>query len=83
VTPSELILLADARAHARDGTGRTIRQNADLSIAEVAATIGTNRGGLSRWERGEAAPHGPAAISWAALLHTLKNRQHARTGEAA
>jgi DNA-binding transcriptional regulator YiaG len=67
----QILMLSAARAHASDGTGRTIRQRAQVSMKEVATAIGSSEPVLSRWERGERMPRGVQAVRWAQLLARL------------
>jgi DNA-binding transcriptional regulator YiaG len=71
MTPHDVVMLATARAHARNGTARAIRHRAGVSIQTVASAIGSSVPVLSRWERGERMPRGPQAVRWAALLADL------------
>jgi transcriptional regulator with XRE-family HTH domain len=66
-----ILRLAAARRHAATGTGRTIRQRANVSMREVAEAIGSSEPTLSRWETGQRQPHGEVAVRWAELLAEL------------
>lgn len=80
--PQEILLLTDARTHAATGTGRQIRENARLSVAEMATAIGTDRPTLSRWETGKRRPRGDAAVRWALILAELPARSGGGTPPA-
>lgn len=82
MTPQEVVLLATARAHAQNGTGRQIRQAAGVSLEAIADAIGSSKAVMSRWERGERMPRGTQAVRWAELLGDLK-RAMARNTPAA
>jgi len=64
--------LARARQLATNGDGKRIRKQAGLSGAEVARGIDISTSTLWRWEAGQRAPHGPAALRWVALLDQLQ-----------
>lgn len=68
---SELLLTVKARRLAASGEGMRLRINAGLSLRETADAVGVAVSTLWRWERGERAPHGGAALSWARLLEQL------------
>lgn len=67
----DILLLSAARTHAATGSGRSIRKDAGLSIAEIAAAIGVAEPTVWRWEEGKHRPRGAAGIRWAALLAEL------------
>jgi DNA-binding transcriptional regulator YiaG len=70
-------LLAAARRHATDGSGRRIRQTANLTLAEVAAVVGVSEPTVSRWEEGLQRPRTDAAIRWAKVLAELQKNARA------
>lgn len=72
-----LLRLAAARRHAASGSGRRIRQQARLSLQEVADAIGVGLATISRWETGHRQPRGEAAIRWAELLTDLQQETEA------
>lgn len=72
MTSKDVLRLAAARTHAATGTGKAIRIQAGLSMAEVAKAVGVAEPTVWRWERGDHKPRGAAAIRWAELLHDLK-----------
>jgi DNA-binding transcriptional regulator YiaG len=67
-----VVLLATARTHAANGTGRAIRQRARLSLGDVARAIGSSGPVVSRWENGLRMPSGPPAVRWSQLLAELE-----------
>lgn len=71
VTP---LKLAAVRALAADGSARAIRQQAGLSLSEVAAACGVDQSTVHRWESGKRAPRGDAAIRYGALLEALRRQ---------
>lgn len=54
------------------GAGRRWRQQAGLSVGELAAAIDVDPAALSRWERGLASPRPAAARRWLAALDELR-----------
>jgi transcriptional regulator with XRE-family HTH domain len=67
-----ILSLVAARRHASSGSGRAIRQRANLSMNEVCAALGVTVGALSRWENGLTVPRGEPAVRWADLLSELE-----------
>ncbi len=65
--------LAAARRHVAHGTGRSIREAASLSQAEVAQAIGADESTVWRWEHGITRPRGERAVRWAQLLERLRS----------
>lgn len=61
-----------ARSLGRNGTGRTTRIRADLSVRELAQIVGVDVATLSRWERGEARPRPRAAARWVEACDTIE-----------
>jgi len=68
---TSVVAIARGRRLARSGTGRMIRQNADVSLRQLAAELPVTPGTLSRWERGERLPRGPYAARYAEVLELL------------
>jgi transcriptional regulator with XRE-family HTH domain len=50
---------------------RAIRVAAGVTQADVALEVGVDRAAVSRWERGERRPRGPALIRYSHLLQKL------------
>lgn len=67
----DLLLLAAAR-HARNGSGRRLREQANMQQQEMARRIGLSTSGLWRWENGTRRPRGEAAVKWAQQLARLE-----------
>jgi DNA-binding XRE family transcriptional regulator len=68
---SSVVAIARGRRLARTGTGRLIRENAGVSVRQLAASLGINPSAVSRWERGERVPSGRHAERYALLLEQL------------
>lgn len=66
------MLLAAAARYAQDGSGRRIREQANMPQREAASRIGITTSGLWRWENGQRRPRGDAAKRWARLLMRLE-----------
>lgn len=77
MTSHELVLLTRARRLARSGEAQALRLAAGLSLREVADAVGISHSNLWRWEAGQRAPRGAAAIAWAQLLDQLAAAQSA------
>ena len=63
-------------SRARDlihGEGRARRQSAQLTMREVADTLGIDVAALHRWETGATSPRGSLAIEWLDLLESVEN----------
>jgi len=60
-----------ARLAAKNGVGRTIRRNAELSLSELAAVVGVDPSTLGRWEHGATRPRGDLAIRYHDILSSL------------
>lgn len=67
----DLLLIAAAR-FARTGSGRRIREQANIRQTEMARRIGVSTSGLWRWENGQRRPREDAAIRWAQQLMRLE-----------
>jgi transcriptional regulator with XRE-family HTH domain len=63
-----------ARRLAASGEAKTIREQAGLSIREVAGAIDVSPSGLFLWENGERTPRGDAAVRYAKFLEQLGRR---------
>jgi transcriptional regulator with XRE-family HTH domain len=48
-----------------------IRENAGISVRQLAANLGLNPSAVSRWERGERVPSGQHAEQYAEVLEQL------------
>lgn len=69
---TQLIDLLAARRFASTGEAHEIRTACGLSLADVAAAIGSTPATVSRWERQESVPYGPPARRYARLLAELR-----------
>jgi DNA-binding transcriptional regulator YiaG len=72
VDENDVAALATLRAWCQSGEAARIRERASLSQHEIAAAALTSQGNVSRWERGEASPHGSAAIRYLAILTLIE-----------
>lgn len=50
------------------GAARAVRESAGLSLAEVAAECAVTKSAVHRWETGQRAPRGEAALRYLTLL---------------
>lgn len=73
------LLLEVAKRHAKEGTGRKIREDAKVSPTTMALAVGITTNGLWRWERGQRTPQDDAAIRWVQALETVRKATHAAT----
>lgn len=72
MTSSETLkALARIRAMAESGQARERREQARLSLTEMATAIGTGITTLARWELGDQRPRADAALRWLAVLDQL------------
>lgn len=69
VEPIRLLVLGRRLGH---GRGRMVREAADLSLRDLAATVGVSVAALSRWERGEERPSRAAAVRWACAITDIE-----------
>jgi DNA-binding transcriptional regulator YiaG len=68
----EVVRLVQARRLASTGEARAIRLAAELSLREVADTVGVSVTCLWRWENARRAPQGQPAVFYAELLEQLR-----------
>jgi DNA-binding transcriptional regulator YiaG len=75
----EAMLLGFAARYARTGSGKRIREQANIRQQDLAEQIGITPSGLWRWENGQRQPKGEPAMRWAQLLVRLEimNAQNA------
>jgi DNA-binding transcriptional regulator YiaG len=71
MSDDDVLRLSELRCLVADGKARPIRQQARLSLPEVAAYCGVTYQTIRRWEAGERAPRGAGALRYAALLAAL------------
>lgn len=63
--------MARCRELSANGRARSIREQARLSLAEMADACGIDEGTLSRWERGQRKPRAAVALRYLAVLEAL------------
>jgi transcriptional regulator with XRE-family HTH domain len=59
---------------ARMGVTRAIREEAGLSLAELADAIGVHRTSIHRWEKGSRRPSGSGALRYLQALDELSRQ---------
>ena len=67
----QVTLIARGRRHAAEGTGRKIRTEAHVTVAQIASLVGVYPADVWRWERG-AIPRSKHALAWAQVLDHLE-----------
>jgi DNA-binding transcriptional regulator YiaG len=72
MTVEDTIALAEARVRAGNGDLTAIRQRVKLSQDAIGRAVGVSRVTVCRWESGERAPSGDAAVRLAKLLRDLE-----------
>lgn len=72
MTAAHTIALAEARLRASSGELGAIRQRVKLSQGAIGRAVGVSRATVCRWESGERAPSGEAAVRLAKLLRDLE-----------
>lgn len=70
-TPTTSDLVA-VRQLCRSGQARTIRLQAGVSLAEVAAEVPATAAAVHRWETGQRLPRGDYATGYLAVLRRLR-----------
>ncbi len=78
----QVVALAELRRKCRTGEARRIRIEAGVSQSEAGAPAGVGPAVVSRWENGERAPRGEAALRYAELLDDLAALACQRGGAA-
>jgi DNA-binding transcriptional regulator YiaG len=63
--------LARARHIAASGEARRCRQQAGVTLHEIAEDLGVNTMTVWRWENGKRRPRGEAALKYVALIDKL------------
>ncbi|GKQ37376.1 hypothetical protein ALMP_39140 [Streptomyces sp. A012304] len=71
---AQALRLADLRSALSTGEAEQLRVAAQLSIGEVAQACGVDQSTVWRWERGTRKPRGEAALAYADLLESLRQR---------
>ena len=72
VSAEETIALAEARVRVGNGDLAAIRRRVKLSQDAIGRAVGVSRVTVCRWENGERAPSGAAAVRLAKLLRELE-----------
>lgn len=67
--------LSHVRYLARSGEARRLRQQSDLTQADIARSLGVSGATVSCWENGKYRPTGLAALRYGRLLHALEALQ--------
>jgi transcriptional regulator with XRE-family HTH domain len=71
-------VLVRARRMAATGIARILREEAGLSLSEIAADVGVTKGTIWRWEHGERRPRGEAARRYVEVLDGLEAQRRDR-----
>jgi len=66
-----LTRLVAVRRMVRDGTARRLRQDAGVSMEELARAVGVSKTCVLKWERGDRAPKGENGIRYFLVLTSL------------
>lgn len=66
--------LIRVRRLAKTGAARVIREEAGLSLGELATTVHVHKTGIFRWEHGLRRPRGDAARRYLEVLDDLVER---------
>jgi DNA-binding transcriptional regulator YiaG len=72
----DVVTLARVRSQLASGEAQRIRENAHVSRAEMARSLGVDRLTLRRWETGETQPYRETALRLAWVLDLLQ--EHGR-----
>jgi DNA-binding transcriptional regulator YiaG len=72
MTAKRMLLLKVAVDRSKNGTGRQIREQAQVPMRLVAEHIGVTEATVSRWETGDRRPRGEPAIRWVELLDEMR-----------
>lgn len=72
-TPEALRQAAAARAMCASGEARAIREDARITLRELAAIVGVDHKALARWENGVWAPTFDHAVAYFAALEALRD----------
>lgn len=73
---AQILRLAQVRAAVSSGEARRLREEAQLSIGEVARACGVDQSTVWRWEKGVRQPRGRPALVLADLLENLRETTH-------
>lgn len=67
------IEVALARAMAKSGEARAIRERARLSLADVGTEVDVHPATLCRWENGEVRPRAEPGVRWYRFMRQLRD----------
>lgn len=70
--PADLAAVSWARAACLSGDARKIREDARLTLDDMAAGCGVTRGAVWLWETGQRVPGRDKALAYAKLLKSLQ-----------
>ena len=73
---SEVLTVSMVREMCRSGEARRLRKARRLSLAEVAAPVGTSVAVLARWEVGTSRPRADFALRYGRVLAELAALDH-------
>jgi len=76
----ELESIAYARRLVASGAARSIREDAQLSLSDVAAALGVDPATVLHWERGTRRPRAENALVYTRLLKRLQDQGLPRGG---
>jgi DNA-binding transcriptional regulator YiaG len=75
---AQILRLAWVRAAISSGEAQRLREEAQLTIGEVARACGVDQSTVWRWESGQRRPRGQPALKLASLIESLREAaQHA------
>lgn len=72
-----------ARQMLAGGTGRAIRKDAGLSLADAGSVVGVDQVTVWRWETGRRVPRSEHALKYGALLRALQETIRTGAGDVA
>jgi len=65
------VLVSQVRRAFRSGKARRMREEAGLSIRELASLAKLPQASLQRWETGSSSPRAEACLAWAEAMRRL------------
>lgn len=72
MTADETRLIVTARRHALTGSGKALREAANLTRSELAEIVGVDESSIWRWEEEQHLPRRAQAIRWARALRRIE-----------
>ena len=75
VQSNKALVLALMRRLVADGSARSLREGARLSLSEVGRAVGTSPATIFRYENRQRVPHGETAMRYANFLAQLADLQ--------